>query len=51
MDDQLKKAQVMATTLLKALTTLTTLLHPWSKRFYMFLRHVHGLLVKLDEIS
>jgi hypothetical protein len=46
MDDQLKEAHAMASTLPKALGTLP---HPWNKKFHMFLRPLQGLVAKLHK--
>jgi hypothetical protein len=48
MDDQLRKTLALANELLKSLTSLP---HPWNKRFHAFLRPLQELVAKLEELS
>jgi hypothetical protein len=48
MDGQFKKAGALATELLKILTTMP---HPWNRRFGPFIRALRGLLDKLSQVS
>ena len=47
-DSQLRKAEAMASELLKLLTTMP---RPWNRRFGVFIRALRGLLDKLSQIS